>query len=255
MSDSAPGEQPAAQPGRAGDNAAPTAADNSATVLGPLLARARAMFLDFDGPVCSVFAGYPAPQVAEDMRTELLCHGMPLSEAGRGTGDPMKVLADAAKASPEGSRLAEKLLQAAELKCMPTAAPTPGAAELIQAVIDSGRLVLVVSNNSAPAIRNYLELHGLDHLVHAVIGRDPQDATLMKPHPHLLQLALKAAGCAPNEAVFIGDSISDVTAGQAARVPVIGYANKPHKVECLANGTPAIVTRLQLVSETLNIFG
>ncbi len=35
--------------------------------LGRLLGEVGAVLLDFDGPVCSVFAGYPAPHVAAEL--------------------------------------------------------------------------------------------------------------------------------------------------------------------------------------------
>lgn len=35
--------------------------------LGRLLGEVGAVLLDFDGPVCSILAGYPAPQVAAEL--------------------------------------------------------------------------------------------------------------------------------------------------------------------------------------------
>jgi phosphoglycolate phosphatase len=32
-----------------------------------LLRNAEAVLFDFDGPICSVFSGYPAPRVARDV--------------------------------------------------------------------------------------------------------------------------------------------------------------------------------------------
>ncbi len=34
-----------------------------------LLARTNALVLDFDGPICAVFAGYPAAAVAAELHT------------------------------------------------------------------------------------------------------------------------------------------------------------------------------------------
>ena len=41
---------------------------NDARSAAELVARAKLILLDFDGPVCSVFAGLPAAQVAERLR-------------------------------------------------------------------------------------------------------------------------------------------------------------------------------------------
>jgi beta-phosphoglucomutase-like phosphatase (HAD superfamily) len=44
------------------------------------------------------------------------------------------------------------------------------------------------------------------------------------------------------ECAFIGDTPTDVLAGHLAGVPVIGYANKPGKVETLTRVQAATVT-------------
>lgn len=39
-----------------------------------------AVLLDFDGPVCSVFAGYPASRVAENLRVALTTRGIDVTD-------------------------------------------------------------------------------------------------------------------------------------------------------------------------------
>jgi phosphoglycolate phosphatase len=55
-----------------------------------LLSTVEAVLFDFDGPVCSVFAGYPAPKVAQQLRLDLeaLRPDLAWSAAGR-SDDPM----------------------------------------------------------------------------------------------------------------------------------------------------------------------
>jgi hypothetical protein len=43
-----------------------------------VLGRARAILLDFDGPVCSVFAGQPVHQIASELIKLLRRHGATL---------------------------------------------------------------------------------------------------------------------------------------------------------------------------------
>lgn len=210
------------------------------------------LLLDFDGPVCGVFAGYPAPEVAAWMRSALQADGLPLTDLGMTTTDPMMVLSDAAASSPAGQVRGEQLLQEAEAECVQTSRPTPGAHDLIRTSHERGMKVVIVSNNGAKAIRTYLDLHGLKDFVLDVIGRDPDDASLMKPHPHLMHRALAASGCQPRETVFVGDSITDVAAGLATDVPVIGFANKPHKFQTLATaGADVLVTDMRRISGSL----
>jgi hypothetical protein len=52
---------------------------------GPLL-------LDFDGPVCSIFAGYPAPRVTAELLALLGVGGVAMPPAVRRETDPLAVL-------------------------------------------------------------------------------------------------------------------------------------------------------------------
>jgi phosphoglycolate phosphatase-like HAD superfamily hydrolase len=66
------------------------------------------------------------------------------------------------------------------------------------------------------------------------VGRAKGEPHLMKPNPFALSHALKVLRTQSQDAVFIGDSVSDVQAGRAAGIPIIGYANKPAKPRLLA---------------------
>lgn len=217
--------------------------------LAELLARTKCLLLDFDGPVCSVFAGWPAPEVAESIRSELRRLGLPLG-ASASTTDPMKVLTSAAEASVEGGRRAELLLREAEAVCVETAEPTPHADELLGAAARAGLRVVIVSNNSEQAIRQYLERQDLSHLVAAVVGRYPDNVDLMKPNPFLVRRGLAAGGCSAYHAAFLGDSTTDVVAGTRAGVAVIAYANKPHKLSALA-AADAVITDVREIAKAI----
>jgi hypothetical protein len=64
-----------------------------------------------------------------------------------------------------------------------SAAPTPVGAEVISAAKHGDRAVVIVSNNSAPAIRAYLAAQGLLDDVAGVAGRRRGSPTLMKSNP------------------------------------------------------------------------
>jgi phosphoglycolate phosphatase-like HAD superfamily hydrolase len=105
-----------------------------------------------------------------------------------------------------------------------------------------------VSNNSAQAIRHYLTVARLDEQIHTVIGRATDDPARMKPDPAPVLAALTALEADPADAVFIGDTPADVDAGHAARVPVIGFANKPGKADRLAKADAIITSMADLVA-------
>ncbi|MFI5710981.1 HAD family hydrolase [Kribbella sp. NPDC051620] len=209
-----------------------------------ILSLARVVLFDFDGPICSVFDGYPAPQITRellDLTRQLRGELVPaLAQAT----SPHELLL-AAAGDPDLAQQLEVALQKAELKAIETARPTPGAAESIAACVATGRLVAVVSNNYAEAVTEYLTKVGLTEEVSHVEGRNPSDPTLMKPDPHLIERALGALHVAPSSCVFIGDQTTDIEAGRAAGVSTIGYANKPGKVEAFQDaGCDAVLTTM-----------
>jgi HAD superfamily hydrolase (TIGR01509 family) len=219
--------------------------------LGRIMASVRCILLDFDGPVCSVFAGWPAPDVAIFIRARLVETGHPLGQVGLTSDDPLALLIDAARESPEGGRRAEELLQQAEVACVATATPAAGSEELLSAASSVGLPVVIVSNNAETAIRTYLQAHRLADLVLDVVGR-PADPELMKPDPHGVLAALMISGTAPDEAVFIGDSPTDAQAARTAGVTAVNYANKPHKV---SSGAVDVITVTDLREITACLSG
>ncbi|WP_370192743.1 HAD family hydrolase [Streptacidiphilus sp. MAP5-52] len=204
--------------------------------------------LDFDGPVCSVFAGFPAPVVANRLASGL--GNAPdnwLAEE-----DPMALLRQVSAERPEATMAADELLERLEVEAVGTAEPTPGAEAVIRACAASGRRVWMVSNNAPRAIEEYLAARDLRQEVSGVFGRPIGDPSLMKPNPHLLLEMLAAASAEPTGCVFVGDAVTDVQAGLAASMPTIGYANKPGKDVALARaGATAVVDSMHVIAEAL----
>jgi beta-phosphoglucomutase-like phosphatase (HAD superfamily) len=144
--------------------------------------------------------------------------------------------------SDDAAILAQHVLTALEIRAVKTARPTRGSADLIITAYRTGRTVTIVSNNSGAAISAYLADHRLTDYVRAVVARDDHDPERMKPSPYRVREAVGMLGGEGGECAFVGDSPSDVLAGHLAGVPVIGYANKPGKVEPLTRAQAATVT-------------
>lgn len=219
-----------------------------------LFQRRGSLLLDFDGPVCSIFAGYTAPEVADGLRAVLVQSGIRLPRDVAGEADPLAVLRWVPKLGrPDLVRAAEDWLRAAEMRAAATAEPTHGSDTLILTARQACREVAIVSNNSAPAIMAYLRARGLEDAVAARVGRIPYHPELMKPDPTLILTAIDDLGLTAEECVFVGDSVTDVLAGDAAGVSVIGYANKPGKEELLRDaGAGAIVTDMATLTHWLD---
>jgi phosphoglycolate phosphatase-like HAD superfamily hydrolase len=83
--------------------------------------------------------------------------------------------------------------------------------------------IVVVSTNSTDVIWRALRATGVDALVHHVVGRGVDFAMEeLKPSPTPLLEGLRRCGCDAARALFAGDSIGDMEAGQRAGVFSVG---------------------------------
>ncbi|WP_411574166.1 HAD family hydrolase [Streptomyces fradiae] len=219
-----------------------------------LLAACDAVLFDFDGPICHVFQGLPAPGVAKELAALLAQLAPQLGDAAHATEDPMVVHQLARKAGPEVLAAIEGALTAAEVKAVAMAgAATPGAGEALLATRASGRRVAVVSNNATECVRAYLTAQGLADAVEVVVGRPVLRPDLMKPSPYPLLEAAALLGVAPEKTALVGDSVSDIEAARAAAAGSIGFANKQGKVESLgAAGADVLTQDMKDIAQALS---
>jgi phosphoglycolate phosphatase len=199
--------------------------------LGAIIARTRWLLLDFDGPICSIYAGLPAPTVAEKLR-QLFPDELPDDIAN--TSDPIEVFTYAATISADMAARVEAEMADLEVAAVPAAEPTPYIHEVIASARESGRTIGVVSNNSFRAVTAYLDRHDLSDGIALVVARTSHDPALLKPSPHLINEAAHGLDADPAETALIGDSLTDIEAARDANVASVGYANKPGKRERMA---------------------
>jgi HAD superfamily hydrolase (TIGR01509 family) len=221
--------------------------------LARLLAEIDAILLDFDGPVCSIFAGYPAPKVAAELVDVLRRQGVAVPSGLVTEPDPLEVLRWAGRTGDHAcTRAVEDALCAAERCAADSAAPTPYGREVIVAARQAGLPVAVVSNNSAEAVTAYLSAHRLTPHVLLVVGRAYADPKQMKPNPEPIRYAVRALGLRPERTVLVGDSLSDIEGGCAAGVRVIGFANRPSKNEAFQQaGADCIIGSMKTIASVL----
>jgi phosphoglycolate phosphatase len=218
--------------------------------LAAILAPVRHVLLDFDGPVCSIFAGFPAADVAD--RLAKLLTGPDGPPPGHELTDPLAMLRHIADARPELVPAADDALAQMEVEAVTKAQPTEGAAQFLEACAATDRQVWLVSNNATAALDRYVDMHQLKPLVAGCFGRVPGRPESMKPSPDLLVATLRAAHAKPIDGIFIGDAIRDVEAAHAVGMSAIGYANKPGKLEALIDaGAVSVVTAMKTLAEAL----
>ncbi|WP_228044476.1 HAD family hydrolase [Streptomyces ferrugineus] len=196
-----------------------------------LLERADAVLLDFDGPVCDLFGGACTAYIADEVK-ERARHEWgrldPRVEACADSHGVLRHLADMAVRRPGGRRgtrldWADRIVTRHEYAAVLEAAPTPGASELVGELAQLGKTLLIVTNNAEGPVREYLERRNLLGHFTAVLGRDPHDPRLMKPHPDVVDRALaELGGPHPSRTLLIGDQLTDLAAAESAKVPFLG---------------------------------
>jgi HAD superfamily hydrolase (TIGR01509 family) len=216
-----------------------------------LLAGASRLLLDFDGPVCRLFAGHRADLVAARMQERIAARAVPpdADPARAAILDPHELLRT--PLSPGLTRELEAMLAAEEELAALSAEPTPGAGDFVRALAASGRVAAVTTNNAPGAVLAYLKAQGLDGWFGGrVFGRDPLAPARMKPHPDCLLRAVEALGVPPEDCLMVGDSPADAEAAVAAGVRFLGWARSPDRVARLRSAAahPVVVGMAPLVA-------
>ncbi len=98
--------------------------------------------------------------------------------------------------------------------------PFHGVQELIREVAGRGIRVVLATSGSEDDTRVFRDKLGCDDVLHAVVSSG--DVEHAKPAPDIVLAALEAAGCGPQDAVMVGDTVYDVRAAAAAGVRCLG---------------------------------
>ncbi|MFK5633468.1 MULTISPECIES: HAD family hydrolase [unclassified Ornithinimicrobium] len=227
-----------------------------------LVDAARCVLLDLDGPVTRLFPGDSWLELSRQVRDAAVDAAV---AAGPGplTGTLARALADqtdhvqclriVAHHAPHLLPLVADLVTRAELEVARTATAYPAAVRLIERTVDRGAQVAVVTNNDPRVVAVVLERArpGLTALLAGVHGRSVGTVDDLKPRPDLLLRGLVDAGCAPGDAVFLGDSVTDVQAGEAAGVVVVGVSeDAARRDELRAAGAVAVLPDLTALAPT-----
>lgn len=206
-----------------------------------LVKQADYLLVDFDGPICSIFAGLKPEEAAALFRQRLESCGIFIPLQARGLSDPLEIFRITATVHSDHAEPIQRMLASIEAEAVKSASPTPYAHDVLISVARSGRRISIVSNNSEQAIRAYLRLHALEQYIFSIAARD-HNPSLMKPSPYLIDHAVAELDQEAARGVLVGDSVSDIAAAREARIPSIGYANNPGKDKRLANaGADAII--------------
>jgi pyrophosphatase PpaX len=113
-----------------------------------------------------------------------------------------------------------------------------GVIETVHALRSRGHeLAIVTSKSEALAIRGLAHV-GLATAMDTIVGCDA--STRHKPDPEPVRIALQRLGRAPEEALFVGDSVHDILAGNAAGVRTAAALWGAGRREDMSVGEPSV---------------
>ena len=92
----------------------------------------------------------------------------------------------------------------------------PGVVETVQTIRRRGFRTGVVTSKNRPGALRGLRHVGLEDTMELIIGADEVENP--KPHPEPIELALHRLGAAPEQTIYVGDSIHDMQSGRGAGV-------------------------------------
>lgn len=96
-----------------------------------------------------------------------------------------------------------------------------GALDLLGQLKADGWLMAVATGKSHRGVSALFEKHDLRHFFDTVWCADDGPG---KPHPFMVEQAMGALGCVPQESLMIGDAIHDMAMGKAAGVRALGVS-------------------------------
>lgn len=109
--------------------------------------------------------------------------------------------------------------------------------ETVDFIRASGHPVAIVTSKTTTMTRRGLDVSGLGNHFDTIIGCDVCERH--KPDPQPVQIALDRLGYQPDEAVFVGDSVYDMLAGNAAGVTTIAALWGPFTRDDLVASQPS----------------
>ncbi|HEX8691584.1 MAG TPA: HAD family hydrolase [Longimicrobium sp.] len=138
---------------------------------------------------------------------------------GMGGDKVLPELTGFAEESERGKEIKERRGAVFRERYLPSCRPFPGARELLERMTGDGLQLVVATSASKDDMGALLKAAGVADLIEAKTSSS--DAEESKPEPDIVQAALDSAGCAPGEAVMLGDTPYDVEASTRAGVPCV----------------------------------
>jgi 2-hydroxy-3-keto-5-methylthiopentenyl-1-phosphate phosphatase len=116
-----------------------------------------------------------------------------------------------------------------------------GAKEVLKILHSEGAILGIASNKFGRFSRGVLTHLGASDYFKSVIGAG--DVVRNKPFPDMIHTVLREMGLPPEEAIFVGDTLTDIETGKQARVDVYALPTGFHSKKELSQGKPRRLLR------------
>ncbi len=182
----------------------------------------RAVILDIDGTLIRSNDAHASAFV--EAGAELgyeVSHDEVLRRIGMGSDRLIPEVFGVEKESEEGKRIEARKGEIFAERYLPGLRPTPGARDLLVRLRRDGLTLAVATSASPDDLEKLLDRAGVADLVPRGKSASPAEVDESKPAPDVVHAALGKAGCAPGEAIMIGDTPYDVEAAGRAGVAIL----------------------------------
>lgn len=173
----------------------------------------RAVLYDFDGTLADT-----TDLILRCYRHTMTVHlgeCPPDEEWLRGFGTPLEIQIRRFARSPAEERaMLDTYRVRQRLEFDGALRPFAGAADTIAELSRLGVALAIVTSRHRESTLRGMQLCGLSEYFTCIVT--PEDVRNAKPHPEPVNQALERLGVKPEDAIFIGDSPHDITAGRAA---------------------------------------
>lgn len=128
----------------------------------------------------------------------------------------------------------------------------PGAADLLLKLTQDGWIIGMATGQSRRGVMRNIDVHGWHDIFDVTFCADDGPS---KPHPHMLQCNIDAAGVGSHQTVMIGDTAHDIHMARQANVHAIGVSWGFHTVaELRQAGAHLIVDDFAGLEQALTAF-
>jgi HAD superfamily hydrolase (TIGR01509 family) len=180
----------------------------------------RAVLFDIDGTLVDSNDAHASAWVdALAERARRVAHRDVRPLIGMGGEKLLPALAGIDPESDEGQAIADRRRQIFKERYFAQLYATRGAGDLIRFLSDMGVTLGVATSAQHDEVRDLLSIAGVDGLFDGAVSAD--DVQRSKPDPDVVKATLARIGCAPDQAVMVGDTPYDIEAARAAGVPCI----------------------------------